>query len=83
MKCGYLVCLEARVSRHERQAFDLRLRDQHPIKGIAVVKRQRPGRHSVLHADRQWREPQFAKPFRQVMGCVEFPGLALDLDFPR
>src|SRR5262245_30931777 len=43
--------LEAIVMRHNRQALDLRLRDQHAVEGITVVLRERGQAFCVFERD--------------------------------
>lgn len=41
------------VARHDRQAFGLRLRDEHPVERIAVMLGQAPGGDSMGRVDRE------------------------------
>jgi hypothetical protein len=46
------VVTEAGVARHDREALDLGLGDEHPIERVAMMRWERSGRERVRDRDR-------------------------------
>jgi hypothetical protein len=59
---GDRISVEGGDRTQERQLLDHRLRDEHPIERIAVMKRQRRDLEDVAPIDRQHNETVSIKP---------------------
>jgi hypothetical protein len=58
------------------------LGNKQPVKGVTMVKWQRPDAVGVAGGDRQQVHPRSLQPFEQVAGGVELAEAALDRDLP-
>lgn len=80
---GHIIDFESIVMRHDGQTFDLRLRDQHAIEGIAMMMRQCGNPFHMLV-----RDPERQKAADLHAECeghlkAEFSQADLDGRFPR
>src|SRR6266446_2874110 len=73
---------KARIMGHHRQLMELRLGNQHAVKGIAVVAGQSPSDQRVRNRDGEWLEAMRGELRLEVVGDVEPPLGALDTHFP-
>ena len=69
--------------RHDRQAFDLRLRDQHAIEGIAMMGRERGQPLCMLDCYRERFKAADLHAERKGILKAEFAQTDLDCRLPR
>ena len=77
------IALEPIVVRHDQQALDLRLCDQHAIEGIAMMRRQRRQPLCVLERDREGLKAADLHAERKRHLNAELAQAYLDCRFPR
>lgn len=73
-----------RVGGHEAEVLHHRLRDEHAVERVSVMRRQRRSRARVPTADRQLGEPARMSLMEQVLATLRdapFPSELLDLAF--
>jgi hypothetical protein len=78
----HAVRAERRVARDDHGAEPRGLGNEHPVEGIAVVRRQARGSVRVGKRDRQAVEARRLDRSDQVVGCLELAQGALDPDLP-
>ena len=71
------------VASYQGQIVRERLRDQHAIKGIAVVRRQPAQTRHVTKVDRKLEKTMTGHLLNEVIRCVELANGAFDLYLPR
>src|SRR5262245_46824104 len=67
---------------HHRQLVEVRLGNQHAVKGVPVVARQAPGDQRVRDRDGEALEAMPHELRLKVVRAVELPLRTLDTDFP-
>ena len=81
------VSIQRRIAAHERQILRETLRDEHPVKGIAVVQRQAGDPEGVFRREVEQGESVdrqlFWQEFFQRLPQGEFAQTGLDGDFPN